>query len=200
MTTMNTRLSPDPRDRSYEMSLSGLPSLENCPPFKYWDGGGLSLGNSDACNAWLDWCYATPDIVPPDITSDQLYREAQIVDPWPGDHVGTDLRSAWQALVLRAVVGEPRYLFTLEALLRCVLGRGPVVVATDWYESFDRPDENGTVFMSGPVAGRHAYLIDGANQTDQVFRIRDLNKSRMPFEYMQYLLGHDGEAMIALKP
>lgn len=196
MTVANARLSPDPRDRSLELAKSTLPSLESLPSFRYYDGGSVTASASDVASAWYDWLYANPDITPPaDLTVWNLYREAQLLDPWPGEHpqiVGTDLRSGWHALFLRGAVGEARYLFDLETITRCVLGRCPVVCATDWYDDMAN--------LSGPSVGRHAFLIDGVSTTDGTFRIRDEEKTRLPFEYVNYLLGHDGEAMIALNP
>ncbi len=199
---LGARLSPDPRDRDSE--LQGLPELADLPDSNYHRAGAVLTGSSDVACSWLEWIAATPGFSTGNTDPDELYREAQLVDPWPGEEpqvVGTDLRSGARALQLRGDVGDSRYLFSTDAIIRCVLGVAPVVCATDWYESFNSPDpDSSRVEIRGEPIGRHAYLIDGVSIPQGVLRIRDEAKTRLPFEVMDYLLGHDGEAMIALEP
>jgi hypothetical protein len=198
---LGARLSPDPRDRNYALALSSLPSFDNLDEYNYYEAGGVVTGQSDVACSWLEWV-AAAGFTTGNTDPDDLYREAQLVDPWPGEEptiIGTDLRSGWRALNLRGDVGEARYLFTTDTIIRCVLGKCPVVCATDWYESFDQPADGGQVEIHGQPIGRHAFLIDGASIAQGTFRIRDEAKTRFPFDVMSYLLGHDGEAMIALE-
>lgn len=91
-----------------------------------------------------------------------LYREAQKLDPWPGeDYEGTSVLAGMKAAQARGHFSEYRWCFTVDDIIRAVAHEGPVVIGIDWLEDMFTPDERGMLSPTGSVAGGHCLIIRG---------------------------------------
>ncbi len=91
-----------------------------------------------------------------------LYREAQKIDPWPGeDYSGTSVLAGIQAAQARGHIGAYQWCFSVDDIARTVSQVGPVVVGTWWDHSMFQPDARGLLVPDGKHAGGHCYLIRG---------------------------------------
>jgi len=136
-----------------------------------------------------------------------VYRDAQVVDEWPGENYnGTSVRAGAKVLADRGHIGEYRWAWDLETVVRALLDVGPVVVGTNWYSGMFEPNQ-GIIDISGTVAGGHAYLLNGVNRNKGMIRLKNSwgrdwgsrGHAYISFEDMDRLIKEDGEACLALE-
>lgn len=197
---------PDHRDRAY--LLAAPPSARL---LRFWWGYKVRLdqGQTSECVAfaWSHFLTDSPTTHPaPIVPPDTLYHEAQTLDEWPGEaYDGTSVRGGVKALEARGLVTEYRWAFDLDTVIANLLEVGPVVVGTNCYTGFFRPDENNFVHLTGIVEGGHAYKLDGVNTVKRFFRIKNSwgvswgrgGYARISFDDMARLLAEQGEACMA---
>lgn len=204
--------SADERDKNFLMKTI-LPKTVTITS-KYWDDRGWwgDQGALPQCVGyslahWLENSpithKATPPVVPPSV----IYSQAQKIDEWPGeDYDGTSVRAGAKVLQDMGFIGEYRWSFDLATTIDAVLTKGPVVVGTNWYESMFYPT-NGLIKVSGNVAGGHAYLINGVNTNNKLFRIKNSwgqswgikGRAYISFSDMERLIHEDGEVMLGVE-
>ena len=205
---------PDERDKNYLIE-NKLKLQRTILTSKYWDSDGWwgNQGNTPQCvgYAWSHWIEDGPvghDGVAPIIQPTLIYREAQKLDEWPGENYnGTSVRGA--AKYLRATNAISSYLWTydINVLIDTVLTKGPVVVGTNWYTSMFFPNRNGLIRATGRLAGGHAYVINGVDKNQKLFRIknswgRNWGKSGhafISFADMERLIRLNGEVCLAIE-
>ena len=130
-------------------------------------------GREGACVgfAWSHELSARPRPIEKDAAfAIQIYKRAQQIDPWPGeDYSGTSVLAGIKAVqeILNSrgkpLIKEYRWAFGTEDVLRTLAYKGPVVLGIEWRQGQYTPDENGRIWLSGPVVGGHAILAKGVN-------------------------------------
>jgi hypothetical protein len=207
---------PDPRDLNFLMA-EHLEEPVTLPPFRYYIPGTiLDQGKTPMCvdysaNQWL----ATSPVRNTRLEPGVIYCEAQKLDPWPGDctnpqYEGTSVRAAAQALQARGYLDTYIWAFDADTVRRWILsGQGPVQIGSRWYNGMFTPDHAGVVHVNpgDTVAGGHAYLVIGANDHSQCFRLVNSwgkgwgQKGRfwMSYQDLDFLLKQDGEAWTSVE-
>lgn len=165
--------------------------------------------------SWTHWLedgpvvYDHSDTPPPVVKPNHVYEQARFVDEWPGeDYDGTSVRAG--AKVLQSLGYIEQYLWAWDAatVAEAVLNVGPVVVGTDWYEDMFFPrDSDGRIFITGRIAGGHAYLINGYDSTTGVFRVKNSwgkswgkdGHAFITFSDLDFLIRTQGEACLAVE-
>ncbi len=100
-----------------------------------------------------------------------LYREAQLVDEWPGEepaYEGTSVRAGAKVLQAAGYIKEYSWAFDVQTAINYVLTTGPVVLGIDWHISMFYPFEFGKdkqqfIRTGGGVVGGHAIFWKGVN-------------------------------------
>jgi hypothetical protein len=97
------------------------------------------------------------------------------LDPERND--GCSTQDGATVLARRGLISAYYRLENAEAVVQAVLTHGPVVFASPWYHSMFNTHLDGdtrwvNVDPATGIAGYHAYVIDGADNTSSVVRIR----------------------------
>jgi hypothetical protein len=100
----------------------------------------------------------------------EIYRNAQKIDPWPGeDYSGTSVLAGMKTVQSmthpdgRPLIREYRWAFGLEDVMRVISYNGPVVLGIEWQSSFYEPDAEGRIWLNNDPVGGHAILAKGLN-------------------------------------
>lgn len=200
----------DPRSRNYPIRSLLAAAL---PPRSYtW-----------SCNQYLNQGYvsgcvgfsiahevvARPVALP--MTYDQamtIYREAQKIDPWPGENYpGTSVLAGIKVAMGQGYYSEYRWGFSLDDLKLAVGYRGPAVLGINWYSGMMWPDNSGVIRVQGSVEGGHAILCNGISLSRRQFRLHNSwgpnwslgGDCFISFDDMDRLLHENGEACIPVK-
>lgn len=110
----------------------------------------------------------------PTLSGSDIYFRAQRLDEWSGmNYQGTSLRAGLKALQSYGYAGTYVFTGSTETVAQWLLSnRGPVTVATNWYQQMFYPkDHNNFLVPTGSLAGGHCWLIDGVNRDTRVFRM-----------------------------
>jgi hypothetical protein len=210
---LGRRFAPDARDKQYP--LRALLPIEPPVPVKYWDDDYWTgdQGNTSQCvgYAWAHWIENDPIVYSaagPEVNPVDIYIEAQKVDEWPGqDYEGTSVRAGAKVLASRGNIQSYHWAVSAQDVADTILSIGPVVVGSDWTEDMFNPNANGVIAPTGPVAGGHAYLINGYDSNTKMFRIKNSwgkswGKDGHAFISqvdLNSLLAADGEGCLALE-
>lgn len=214
---LGRRPAPDPRDQGYQLRTLLAAPLAEAPAklFRYWNQMGWwgDQGPTSQCVAfaWAHYLEDGPVTQPgkgPILAPASIYAEAQKVDEWPGEgYDGTSVRAGAKVLQKVGFVSTYAWAWDLNTVIDSVLAAGPVVMGTNWYRSMFDPDPEGIVEISGPLAGGHAWVINGANRTAGLVRCKN-SWSRswgkkgnfyLSFESLARLIAEDGEACMAVE-
>ena len=156
------RFAEDPRDRNYLMRRM-LPDARTLalPTRKTWgiNKTALNQGNTGTCvgHAWRNFLRCAPiRTVRGDPSAFDIYRSSVLKDPWAdnddeanlpdgdsGLDVGTSVRAGAEAVTGFGLLKSYVWAFELQPAVEWVLTEGPVVLGTNWYSSFQRPDNGG---------------------------------------------------------
>ena len=150
---------------------------------------------------------------------EDVYWEAQKIDPWPGGaypgadpvYEGTSMLAGAKILKDMGYIEEYRWAFGEEDLFYSVSWLGPAVIGVNWYEGMFEPNKNGYIEPTGRNMGGHAVVV---------FRVRVKNTRRdtewyeiwnswgkswgnegtakISREHMSKLLDNNGEAVVPL--
>lgn len=91
-----------------------------------------------------------------------LYREAQLVDEWPGQsYEGTSVLAGAKVIQSRGLIDSYWWAFSVDEVLRALSRVGPVVLGIPWLDSMYSTRPDGLLDCSGRVIGGHAILARG---------------------------------------
>lgn len=182
------------------------------PPRGYsWRAGvHLDQGREGACVgfAWAAELAANPVRVPVnDGYAHQLYQDARFFDRQAGRHwpAGASVLAGAKAARQLGAIGEFRWCFTLEDLLRTISWFGPVILGLNWYEGMLVP-ERALIRPTGRLLGGHAICARGVSMYREAVRLRNswgvdwgvAGDCWLGFEDLTRLLSEDGEACVPL--
>ena len=147
-----------------------------------------------------------------DFAKEQVYWEAQKIDPWAGgsypgaspQYEGTSILAGIKILQRLGYVQEYRWAFSLEDLVLAVGRSGPAVLGIPWYEDMFDVRSCGHIHIGGQVAGGHAILCNGVSVKDKTFTLHnswgaswgDGGECKVSWDEMEMLLHQQGEAVI----
>lgn len=145
---------------------------------------------------------------------EQVYWEAQKIDPWNGGsypgasprYEGTSVLAGVKMLKRLGYIKEYRWAFGLHDLAMAVGYSGPAVLGLAWYESMFEPHECGYLHVAGGVVGGHAILCKAVNVKERYFVLHNSwgprwgrgGDARISWSEMERLLHEDGEAVVAV--
>jgi len=182
---------------------------------KYWDDNGWwgNQGSTPQCvgYAWSHWVEDGPTEhggTPPIVSPQTIYTEAQKIDEWPGEnYAGTSVRAGAKYLKNTNKINSYYWAYDINTLINSVFNLGPVVVGTYWYSGMFYPNSNGIIRISGGIAGGHAYVINGVDKKNQLFRIKNSwgknwgkqGHAYISFGDMSRLISMNGEICLAVE-
>lgn len=198
-------------DRSRDYPIRQLVGAKQPRSYTWRCDTWLDQGREGACvgHAWAHEIAARPAIRP--ATSElafAIYREAQRIDPWPGEqYEGTSVLAGAQITQQRGYFDEYRWCFGIDDLVLAVGYAGPVVLGINWHEGMFRPDADGYIAPTGSVMGGHAILATAVsvrrgdvtlhNSWSQSWGVNGRCRIRIPD--LASLLQAGGEACVPLK-
>jgi hypothetical protein len=182
---------------------------------RYWDANVWwgNQGNTPQCvgYAWAHWIADGPIVhlgVQPPVNPTTIYKEAQKVDQWPGEnYAGTSVRGGAKYLNTTRKIGNYYWGYDVQTLINTLLQIGPVVVGTNWYRNMFYPNSNGVISIGGSLAGGHAYVINGVDTVNRLFRIKNSwgqswgksGHAFISFTDMTRLINERGEICLAVE-
>jgi hypothetical protein len=172
-------IAPDQRDKQYPMRKL-LRRIE-LPKSRMWQsrrGFVLDQGNVGACVgfSWAGFLEAAPWMH--QMTNEdglRFYHLAQDNDEWAGNaYEGSSVRGGAKALQILGLI-EGTYVWAQKEqdVWDFVRGRSPVVAGTTWLTGMFAPDAKGYLNLTGGEEGGHAWLILGANDKRQAYRMQN---------------------------
>jgi hypothetical protein len=222
------RYAPDRRDRGFLMPrmLADVRAV-SLPVRRTWaiHGTALDQGDTGTCvgHAWRNFLRCAPVRTERGGPSAfDIYRSAVLKDRWranndearlpdrdPGLDYGTEVRAGAKAVTEFGRLQSYVWAFELQAVIEWVLTEGPVVLGTNWYSSFARPDREGIVRIEpkAKVVGGHAYLLRGVDTRRALARCANSwgdgwglsGEFLLPFRDLERLIHEDGEACSAVE-
>jgi hypothetical protein len=228
MAGFGRRYAPDIRDSGYLMRrMLADARAVTLPARRTWGihRTALDQGNTGTCvgHAWRNFLRCAPirterggpsafDIYRSAVLKDTWRAnndEAQLPDGDPGLDYGTSVRAGAQAVTAFGRLKSYVWAFELQAVIEWVLTEGPVVLGTNWYSSFARPDRQGIVRIEAKarVVGGHAYLLRGVDTRRALARCANSwgdgwglsGEFLLPFRDLDRLIPEAGEACSAVE-
>lgn len=96
----------------------------------------------------------------------RFYKEAQKIDPWPGeDYDGTSVRAGVKTALAQGWIAGYLWCHDIASVRYALTEIGLVIVGTDWYRGMSQPDQNGVITVSGFAEGGHCYVLNGFIRT-----------------------------------
>lgn len=206
----------DPRSRNYP--VTAVIEQKKKPRSYTWSCDlKLNQGVEGACvsAAFTHELAAKPSVIKGltmDWARENIYWEAQKLDPWPGgaypgaypQYEGTSVLAGAQVAKRLGYIREYRWAFSLDDLILAVGHTGPAVLGIDWLEGMFDTNSNGFIEAYGEVTGGHAILCKGVNLKGQYFTLHNSwgpswgngGDAKISFDDLDYLLNSGGEACI----
>jgi hypothetical protein len=141
----------------------------------------LNQGKTGTCvgHAWRNFLRAAPvQLNAGGPSAFDIYRGAVAVDEWssndkeatlpdgdPRLKSGTSVRAGAKSVTAKGHLKSYLWAFALQPAIEWVLTEGPVVLGTDWWSSFEQPDDEGIVQIKANATndGGHSYLWRGVD-------------------------------------
>jgi hypothetical protein len=219
-----------PRDRDKDelflmrrqLKAAGTP----LPTRKTWSiaSKALNQGETGTCvgHAWRNFLRSAPmrteasgpsafDLYRKAVALDEFRENDDEVDLEDGDRgldFGTTVRAGAKAVTDFGRLKSFLWAFQLQPAVEWVLTKGPVVLGTDWWSSFE-PDNEGIVQIKpgARLEGGHAYLWRGVDTKRALARCTnswgdgwgESGDFYIPFRDLERLIANDGEVCTAVE-
>ena len=223
------RIAPPDRDKDemYLMRRALAAPGTALPIRKTWSINGRSLnqGQTGTCvgHAWRNFLRCAPlETEKSGPSPFDIYRSAVTLDEWsgnddeedlpdgdPGLDDGTSVRAGAKAVTEFKRLKSYLWAFALQPAVEWVLTKGPIVLGTDWWSSFQDPGAAGIIQIKpgAHVVGGHAYLWRGVDTKRGLALCTnswgdDWGKSGefyLPFRDLERLIADNGEACTAVQ-
>jgi len=135
----------------------------------------------------------------------EIYKEAQQIDPWPGDNYeGTTVLAGVEIARKRGWIDGYYHAFGLDDLIMGVGYSGPAVLGVPWHEGMYAPDANGYITPTGVKMGGHCIVCKAIDVTGERFLLHNSwgddwgplgGDCYLTFDDMDFLLENGGEAV-----
>ena len=228
MSGYGRRFDPDDRDRGFLMRRMLLDARRVVLPVrKTWRIAPRALDQdpTQTCvgHAWRNFLRCAPiQYGAASPSAYDIYRKAVTLDAWRDNDrearlpdldrrmkSGTSVSAGAKALSKLGHLKSYVWAFSLQPAVEWVLTQGPVVLGTNWYTSFARPDAEGIVRIAAraKLDGGHAFVWRGADTRralafcsnswgDGWGRSGDF---AIPFRDLERLIHEDGEVCTAVE-
>jgi len=207
----------DPRSRNYDIKelVADKPLRK-----RHWTVKRvLDQGNDGACVGfgWAGELIATPavNLVDNKYAQTVIYWGAQKIDEFPGGEYpganpggqqGSSVLAGAKTVKSLGYIGEYRWAFNFQDVLKTLSNVGPVVVGTNWYYDMENVDQDGFIHIGGGIAGGHCYVLVGHDPAEKSVTIQNSwgenwgkkGQAKISYADLQRLLNEDGEACIPL--
>jgi len=139
--------------------------------------------------------------------ADVLYYACKTRDGEPGQENGSSVHTLAKELAARGRIGGYAWAANVDQVAQWVLGHGPVIFGTDWYDSMFTPDANGLIVPTGQLRGGHCYVVVGYDPATQLFKILNSwsaswginGRAYLHYSSVRSLLATQGEALAAVE-
>lgn len=163
----------DPRSRAYAfkapagISYSAVKWSRHVTVFDQGNLGSCTGNAAIGCMATGNF-YATISGEPQRYTLDEsgaiaCYEYATMIDPYPGEYpptdTGSDGTSVATVLKTASMISGYTHALTLDDAM-AALQNQPLIFGLDWYENMFYPTADGTLKVSGALAGGHEIVVD----------------------------------------
>lgn len=210
----------DPRDSNFGISevVGSMETLPDIRKKEWWaDGWKGNQGSTPWCvsYSWSHWFEDGPviqDIIvgrqKPVYDTGELYDTFRRYDGIDGNYAGTTVRAGAKVFQKLGIISEYRWAQTLEDVINAVTHLGPMVVGTNWTERMNNPTSRQYFIKpTGRSVGGHAYMINGIDRENEIFRIKNswgvnwgyLGMAFIRFSDFETLLHDRGEACVAFE-
>ena len=163
----------DKRTLGYPMTLDLYDGIElDLPSSIMWSLGPiLDQGQTTHCvgYAWKQWQQSTPLQTLDGPSADEIFAQCAILDGDPNED-GSTTQTGVKAMGREGRIQTYLWEFSLGVFKQWILGRGPIVVGTCWYEAMFEPDADHYVHPVGPDAGGHEYMCYGYQASTDSFK------------------------------
>jgi hypothetical protein len=165
----------DARDAAFPLRTLLPPAPPAVKSRFFHTGPVLDQGQSPECvaYAWKQWLDSSPITAKPaqPPTPEWIYHAAQAVDEWAGTpHDGTSVRAGAKVIEGLKRLGAYHWSTSADDARLYLLTMGTLVIGINWYEAMFDPEADGTLQVSGSLAGGHALLLNGFSDSRQAFR------------------------------
>jgi len=154
-----------------------------------------------------------------DLTSkflrEQIYWEAQKIDPWAGGaypganprYEGTSVLAGIKVVKKLGYIDEYRWAFNMDDLMYGIGHNGPALLGIPWYYNMYFPNKAGVIVPTGMMVGGHAILARAINLKTGMITLRNSwgplwgvgGDCYIKIDHLQYLLEKDGECAFLMK-
>lgn len=168
----------DPRDQAHLLRVA--PPVT--PRSKSWPliTPVLNQGDTPMCvgYSWTQFLFIAPvehkanALGDPSTFASTLYNQAKTLDEFSGtNYDGTSVRAGAKALTKQGRLSGYEWAFDALTARNYVLSRGPLIFGINWYNDMFAPKKDGTLSVTGDVAGGHAILCGGYSVERNAFRL-----------------------------
>lgn len=149
-----------------------------------------------------------------DFARENVYWEAQKIDPWDGGsypgasprYEGTSVLAGVKVLKKLGYIDSYRWAFSLDELVMAVGYCGPAILGLPWYDGMFDPHSCGYLHVEGSMVGGHAILCKGVNVGDRTFTLHNSwggtwgsgGDALVSWDEMDRLLHERGEAVVPM--
>ncbi|HMT01743.1 MAG TPA: hypothetical protein PKD00_00295 [Burkholderiales bacterium] len=142
---------------------------------------------------------------------EQIYWEAQKIDPWAGGaypsaspkYEGTSVLAGVKIAQKLGYFEQYRWAFGLNDVLLGLSSSGPCVLGIKWYSNMSIPDSKNFITPTGQLQGGHAILARGVDWNNKHVILHnswgknwgDKGNCYIKFEDLELLLKDNGEAV-----
>lgn len=225
MPSFGRRYEPDARDHEHLLAAV-LGPVVKLPTRKTWgiNPRALDQGQTGTCvgHGWKNFLRCAPkrterggpspfDIYRAAVRLDGFRDnddEATLPDGDPGMDSGTTVRAGAKALAQAGRLTSYAWSWHLQPVIQWVLTRGPVVLGTNWYSSF-QPDAEGIcrITRGAYSVGGHCYLMRGVDTKRSLARCCNSwgdgwgrsGDFYLPLSDLERLIHENGEACSAVE-